>query len=380
MIVLKFGGTSVQTRESLQTLADIVVREQHNSPLVVASAVRGVTDSLLGLTRATGTKRSRILSHIRNVHERLIDDLWTFPSERRVHKWHILHTLRELSGALRPAGTYTDAYADGILAYGERLSCYLVSRVLASRGIRAVLMDASDLIVTDDRFGEANYLYAPTRKNVRKAVIPLLAQGIVPVVTGFIGATADHRITTLGRGGSDYTATILAQCLRATEVQIWTDVDGVFSGDPNVITCARRLHTISYEVAKMFAQSGAKVLHPKTINPTIRQKIPIRILNTMHPQCEGTRIGDGEKHVSGKAKIYGIAHSRIGDDSMLFSIIGEHLESDRLTALVTKIFFEYPNLNIRLARKNSRRIQFVVSSSINYFANLLHDRIINSYE
>jgi aspartate kinase len=213
--------------------------------------------------------------------------------ERAVVRPHIqglLSEVRSLCHATAVLRELTPRGLDVISGMGERLSVPLVAAAIRARGLPAEAMEATDLIVTDDQHGGASPLMDETRSQSRARLLPLLERGTVPVITGFIGATASGTPTTLGRGGSDYSATILGACLDSDEIWIWSDVDGVLSADPRVVPDARTIATLSYAEAAEFSYFGAKVIHPKTILPAVDDQIPLRILNSFEPERPGTRI------------------------------------------------------------------------------------------
>jgi aspartate kinase len=177
-----------------------------------------------------------------------------------------------------------------VASFGEQLSVTILAAALRERGLRAQAIVATELVVTDDHFGDATPLLDETRQRFQQRVRPLLDRGVVPVITGYIGATKDGVTTTLGRGGSDYTAAIAGACLSAREVWIWSDVDGILTADPNLVAQARTLAELSYAEASNLAYFGADVLHPKTIRPVVAQGIPLCILNSFNPAHPGTRI------------------------------------------------------------------------------------------
>ncbi len=280
MIIAKFGGTSVATKERVLTLCKIVESELEKEPVVVVSAIRGVTDLLL----SGGSIRE-----IRKLHKDLITSLW---SNRRIQKealQYIDSRLKEVT-ILRLNKNFTKETLDKIASYGEIMSSFIVTKVLQNRGMKVVQVIATDLIITNNNFGTAEFLIGPTKKNTRKVLLPLLKNGIVPVVTGFIGSTKSGQITTLGRGGSDYTASIIGFCLKASEIQIWTDVNGILTADPKIVKNAVTVEYVSYDEASELAIMGAKVLHPKAIFPAVECNIPVRILNTYNPDHVGTVI------------------------------------------------------------------------------------------
>jgi len=187
-----------------------------------------------------------------------------------------------------------------VLSHGERVSVRLVAAALRETGVASEALDASSVIVTDAKFGSATPLRSETRQRAAETIAPLLSAGIVPVITGFIGATRDGKITTLGRNSSDFSAAVLADAIDADEVSIWTDVDGVFDCDPRVASGeARLLEELSYDEAIALAQRGAKVLHPRTIEPLIEKEIALRIRNTFNHRHRGTWIGPGVRSLAG---------------------------------------------------------------------------------
>jgi aspartate kinase len=191
---------------------------------------------------------------------------------------------------------------DAISSLGERINARIVSAALQAREIAAQAVDAMDLIVTDDRFQQASPLMESTEAQVNEVLRPLLDQQIVPIVTGFIGATIDGVVTTLGRGGSDYSAAILGAALSADEVWTWTDVDGVMTADPRIAPHAHVIPTLSYNEVGELAYFGAKVLHPKTISPVVAEGIPVLVRNTFNPTCPGTRIVEEPESTPGTVK------------------------------------------------------------------------------
>lgn len=175
------------------------------------------------------------------------------------------------------------------------MSSAILANALESHGINVSQVIATDLIVTNDNFGSAEFILEPTRKKIKKILMPLVKKGIVPVVTGFIGTTKKGQVTTLGRGGSDYSAAIIGFCLAVDEIQIWTDVDGIFTVDPRIVKNARPLQVVSFKEAAELAAFGAKILHPRCIAPAIKAAIPVRILNTFNPNRSGTLITTNHK-------------------------------------------------------------------------------------
>jgi aspartate kinase len=306
MIVMKFGGTSVGSIDAFAQVAKIVAQRaaaqaQRARPgvVVVTSAMSGVTNTLIAAARnaATGnetahgdTANALLVKH-QTVSGHFIDD-----GNERAALGHILderlHEFSRLCGSIAVLGELTNRGLDVVSGLGERLSAPLLAAVLRSQGIAAEYVDATEIVVTDEVHDGAEPLMAETTARCQARLLPLLQQGIVPVITGFIGATKEGIPTTLGRGGSDYSAAILGSALDADEIEIWTDVNGVMTADPRVVSNARSLNQLSYEEIAELAYYGAKVLHPKTVKPAIAKSIPVLVLNTFNPEHPGTRIVD----------------------------------------------------------------------------------------
>lgn len=299
MRVLKFGGTSVGNSEAFQQVVKIVSRARKEDPqtVVVTSAMSGVTNTLIAAAKAAAQgdekqyqdARMELLAKHQMVAGQLIPDGVARAAVGRLFEER-LQTFERLCQSIAVLGELTARGLDVVSGLGERLAAPLLAAVLRAHGIPAEAVDAAEIIVTDDHFGSANPLMEPTRERTRARLLPLVEGGIVPVVTGFIGATTTGVTTTLGRGGSDYSAAIIGACLDADRVEIWTDVDGVLTADPRIVPEARSLPQLSYSEAAELAYFGAKVLHPKTILPAIEKDIPIYVLNTFNPDHPGTRI------------------------------------------------------------------------------------------
>ncbi len=298
-LVMKFGGTSVGSAQAIKLAADLVLREtpkwQHT--VVVVSAMRGVTDALIhgAATAAHGDDQAYrgIVADLRVKHTLAVAELLSNAEARTSLLVAIEGYLDEFSSFCRSIhvlGEVTPRAMDTISSLGERMNARVVAARLQEAGLPARAIDATDLIVTDQRFQQATPLMDATRERVDAHLVPLLEQGVLPVVTGFIGATRDGITTTLGRGGSDYSASILGAVLNADEVWTLTDVDGVLTADPRIVPEARVIPELSYAEVGELAYFGAKVLHPKTIHPVIEHNIPLWVKNTFNPTCPGTRI------------------------------------------------------------------------------------------
>ncbi|MGQ9501311.1 MAG: aspartate kinase [Anaerolineae bacterium] len=330
LIVMKFGGTSVGSVAALEKVVDIVTRSVRRGDrvVVVVSAMSGMTDMLLkGARQAvqgdTETARNLHQEMLRR-HQEVID---AFLSDPNVHDevlnaiQSLLNEFDSLCHSIKVLGELTPRALDVIAGMGERMSVRQVAAILESQGVAARALDASQLIITDNNFGAASPLMHQTIRRSQEILPPLLDAGIVPVVTGFIGATEEGIVTTLGRGGSDYSATILGSAIAADEVWIWTDVNGVMTADPRIVPDARTIPHLSYiEVGEM-AYFGAKVLHPQAIRPARRANIPVRILNTFEPEHPGTLItresNGGDKRVKAVTVIKGLSLIVIEGSGML---------------------------------------------------------------
>ena len=299
MRILKFGGTSVGSAEAFDQVAKIVARarQQDSQVVVVTSAMSGVTDTLINAAKAAAAgdrkpyreAREDLMAKHQMVAGQLIGDGVERAALGRLFDAR-LTAFERLCRSVDVLGELTPRGLDVISGTGERLSAPLLAAVLRANGVAAEWVDAAEIVVTDDNFGNADPLIEPTTVHVESRLQPLLNGGVVPVITGFIGATKDGISTTLGRGGSDYSAAILGAALHADEVQIWTDVNGIMTADPRVVPTARTIPEISYIEAAELAFYGAKVLHPKTILPAVERDIPILVLNTFEPDHAGTLV------------------------------------------------------------------------------------------
>ena len=284
MIVMKFGGTSVGGAEQIRNVAEIIKNNMGKSPVVVVSAVKGITDKLIELGNAAAQGNGHgILEEIKKKHHEILEKLGL--SRLLVEK-----DLEELSNLLNAARKIKkmDAKAlDEFQSFGERMSSKIVAAQLSKNNMEAQAFNAFDLgLITNSDFGNAEPLeeaFGNLDNSIKK-------MNAIPVITGFIGKTEKGEITTLGRGGSDYTAGIVGAAINAGEIQIWTDVDGIMSADPKIVENARTLEQVSFAEASELAYFGAKVLHPKTIMPAMEKNIPVRVLNTFNPKGNGTLI------------------------------------------------------------------------------------------
>ena len=301
--VLKFGGSSLGNADCLRRAAGLVAAAVRQGPaVVVASAMSGVTDRLIEVARRSEAGDEEVhdtLASLGQQHQAVLRALPVAENVQRRIAAEVEQVIAKVSALCRDVAASRELTApvlDVISSAGERLSSRLVCCALGPRGI---VIEATALIVTDDAFGQAAPLMAETRERVRSRLIPLMEKGLIPVVAGFTGATPQQRTTTLGRGGSDYTATILGAALNAAEIIIWTDVDGVLSADPRLVPEAGALREISHREAAELARFGAKGFHPQTFGPLADRETPIWIRNSFAPERTGTRIRGSDGRASG---------------------------------------------------------------------------------
>ena len=298
VIALKFGGTSLLGAERMRHAAGLVREARRESAVtVVVSAMKGITDQLLGIARLLEQGERQIARNeaqsVVNLHLATLRDL-QLPEHQddrlRVEikslGRDLLHEVRENARVVVDAALH-----DRLASFGERLSARLFAAALGQAGVAAVPVASSDFVLTCDNFRDAKPQLGRTCCRGRDVLLPLLESGIVPVVTGFIGATQDGRITTLGRNSSDYSAAIIAYVVDAQELVIWTDVDGIYTANPRESAEARLLHEMSYEEARELAEAGASVLHPGVLPLASQSTMTVWVRNTFRPHLRGTRIG-----------------------------------------------------------------------------------------
>jgi aspartokinase/homoserine dehydrogenase 1 len=311
-LVMKFGGTSVGSPEAVEQAIEIVEQAHQTWPrlVVVTSAMSGVTNLLLESATQAARGNQDIYKHaveqFHSMHNEVIQALIVDPGQRSRTQFEINQMIGEfqnLCHAISVLGETTPRALDTVASLGERMSVRLLSGILQSRGIAASYVEANHLILTDNRFQAAHPDLEGTTRLTRQTLEPLLETGQVPIVTGFMASGPDGSITTLGRGGSDYSAAILGAVLPADEVWIWTDVDGVMTADPRMVPDACTIGTLTYREVAELAYFGAKVLHPKSIRPVIEAGIDLRVCNTFNPANPGTMIvADANGQGSGKIK------------------------------------------------------------------------------
>ena len=294
MIVMKFGGTSVESQHAIARVVEIVTKVENRRPIVVVSAMGKTTNKLLQAAQEAAAGRR--------------DQALTLVDELRAH--HLTHGLAvagvaaadldryirahfdwldELVKGLSVVGELSARSMDAIASVGERLSSLVITFAFQSAGMRTQHVDSRRVIITDDRFTQAQPIFDETYRLLEEDVAPIAEKSVV-VMGGFIGSTKDGHTTTLGRGGSDYSAALVGAGVNAQEIQIWTDVDGMLTADPRIVPGGHRVKSISFAEAAEMAYFGAKVLHPATVMPAIDKNIPVLILNSRRPEVEGTRI------------------------------------------------------------------------------------------
>jgi aspartate kinase len=293
---MKFGGTSVQDASSFTRATEIVAGEDENSPVVVTSAMSKVTDALLSAfdLAKKGDYENAFASlepHFER-HTKVAKQL-TGKTQQKSFQTELDYAKKDLNELLMRVSRRSlplQMLKDAIVSYGEQLSSRLLTEVLRAKNLKARQIDARRLIVTDEEYGAAAPIWSETEKLIQIELQPLIEAGEIPVLGGFIAASRSGETTTLGRGGSDYSAALVGAALRSREIQIWTDVTGVLTCDPRICSEAKTIKTLSYEQAAELAYFGAKVLHPKTIQPAVDFRIPVRVCNSHQPTEKGTMI------------------------------------------------------------------------------------------
>ena len=340
MIVMKFGGTSVGDASCIVNAARLVrdAVEKHGQVVVIVSAMSGVTNTLIDAAFAAArgegeawlTARDRLLEKHRTAVLGVASDVGRGIAMLE-HTEQLLDNFVNLCQSISVLGELTPRGLDVVSSFGERMVAGIVAEALRREGLRAEAVETTEILITDNNFGNASPAMDVTAQKSRDRLLPLLEQGITPVLTGFIGATRDGVITTLGRGGSDYSAAIFARCLGADDLWIWTDVDGVMTADPRVVPDARTLETISYAEASELSYFGAKVLHPKTMRPAVEGGIPVRILNSFNPSHPGTLLT--EEATNGGVTVKGIASI---DDLSIVTVAGRGMMG--VPGIAAKVF------------------------------------------
>jgi aspartate kinase len=296
MIVMKFGGTSVQDAKAIERVAHIVQGRLADRPVVVVSAMAKVTDALLAMGKAAGGgDRKTALKMARGLRERHYETAGELLGTALFTEFHSdlgadFEDLDELLRGIGAVGEITPRTYDYVASFGEVLSSKIVAAAFTARGLPGAHVDSRHCLLTDSSYTRAVPQFDETNERLRKKVQPLIDSGKVPVMGGFIGSNRTGITTTIGRGGSDFSAAIFGAGLNAERIEIWTDVDGMMTTDPRITSEARRIKVISFDEAAELAYFGAKVLHPATVLPAVQKNIPVYVLNSMNPTCEGTKI------------------------------------------------------------------------------------------
>jgi bifunctional aspartokinase / homoserine dehydrogenase 1 len=341
--IMKFGGTSVGDASCIRRVAEIVRNAGRESDvLIVVSAMSGVTNQLIeAATRSEAgdlNSARAIFTTLRAQHDRALDSLVQCPEQRRAIHTKMQDCYQQGEQLCKRADSSRELSLkdrDALSSLGERLCAPLVAAALVAYGVRSEAIEATEIVVTDSCHGAANPCMDVTRERCRGRIDKLLEQGIVPVVTGYIGATPEGVLTTLGRGGSDYSATILGAALDADEVIIWTDVDGLMTADPRLVDQAFTIPEISYREAAELACFGAKVLHPKTMRALTQCGIPLWIRNTFAPHLPGTRITPAGPAIRGVKSLTAMLRCEAAQDPG--SKTGEDAALDPQAAIVTLV-------------------------------------------
>ena len=330
-IVMKFGGTSVATGENIRHVADLVAKNAKKDRVaVVVSALAGVTNSLIEVAeQAKKSDEKHIEAFMKELlkkHEAAISTAITSKQIQKEVTQITEKTLAELGKVLTGicyVGEVTPKSKDYVVSFGERLSVPIVWGTIKDKGLETQWFTGKEAgIVTDSNFGEADPLMNYTTHLIRERLAPLLEKGVIPVVTGYIAANQDGIVTTVGRGGSDYTATILGVALSVDEIWIWTDVDGIMTTDPKIVPAAKMLPQLSYQEAAEMAIFGAKAMHPRALEPVIKENIPVRIRSVFHPENAGTLItkepdSNTKEAVKAVAMIKDVAMLNVGGAGMV---------------------------------------------------------------
>jgi aspartate kinase len=296
MIVMKFGGTSVQDAEAIDRACRIVKGRLNRRPVVVVSAMAKVTDTLLAMGKAAGSgDREKALELARGLRERHYNTASELLGTGVFTQFHSeleneFDKLDELLRGIAAVGELTPRTSDYVVSYGERLSSKICTEAFSVRGVNSTLVDAREIIITDGQHTKALPQIDAIDQQCQTILRPLLETGRVPVMGGFLGGTKEGVQTTIGRGGSDFSAALVGAALNAEAIEIWTDVDGMKTTDPNLCPDARRIKVISFEEAAELSYFGAKVLHPATVLPAVQKNIPVYVLNSKNPKNEGTLI------------------------------------------------------------------------------------------
>ncbi len=292
MIVMKFGGTSVKNADSIKNIIEII-KNRNTKSIVVVSAFATVTNTMVQIVESIKLNNiNQVVSEIHKLkalHTEISENLNILDDVKDVINYEF-DRLNMFATAINIIGEVSNKSKDLIYSYGERLSSYIISKYAQKANLNCVHINSSEIIITDDNYTEAEVDFIETDLQIHQKLMPLFEDFDTIICGGFIGGTKEKNITTLGRGGSDYSAGIIAASVNADLLDIYTDVDGILTTDPNLIPDAKLIKKLSYIEAAELAYFGAKVLHPKTIFPAVKKNIEVRVLNSFNVNCEGTRI------------------------------------------------------------------------------------------
>jgi len=318
MILMKFGGTSVQDSEAMERVITIINSKLVSHPIVVVSAMAQITNTLIQCAQlAREGKETEALGLVKNVlakrHHETIDQLVKDDARKNLLHSTVEKYLEEIKTLIRGLtilGELSPRSLDAMASYGEQFSSRILSAAMQEHGIKTELVDSRGLIITDENYTKAAPLIDVSKARMKEILLPLLVSGIVPVTQGFVGSTRHGVTTTLGRDGSDYSAAIIGASLDAEVIEIWTDVDGILTADPKLVPQAKVLETVTFEEASELAYFGAKVLHPSTLLPAVEKKIPVHVYNTKRPAAVGTRIVSSEVNEGQSGSVNSIAYKK----------------------------------------------------------------------
>ncbi|MBN1483029.1 lysine-sensitive aspartokinase 3 [candidate division KSB1 bacterium] len=295
MIILKFGGTSVGSAAAIRRVCEIIKSRLPKQPLVVTSAIGGITNKLVSLAKIAGAgeeeKSKRLTLEILTKHRAIIRELGIDADTQLIAAFETgVQMLNMAVDNIYNNGRLTDELYDAVISVGEFFTAHMLPAALRRMGLSSEMTDSRKLLLTDSSFSAAQPLFEASKKRTQDILAPIVSAGIVPVIQGFIGSDQDGRTTTLGRGGSDYSATLFGAMLGAPIVEIWSDVDGVLTADPSLVKEAHRIRHMTFKEAAELAYFGAKVLHPATLAPAIEHNMTVIVLNSMNPEFPGTAI------------------------------------------------------------------------------------------
>ncbi|MBN1464573.1 lysine-sensitive aspartokinase 3 [candidate division KSB1 bacterium] len=344
MVVMKFGGTSVGNAEAIRRVCDIISSRMPRRPVVVTSAVGGITNKLVRLSRLAGGREkeqtAELVAEIVAQHEQIIAELGigddpTFSSAFQTGK----EMLQAAVNDILANGELNDEQSDALISTGEFFMANILPAVLNRMGIASAMADSRKLLLTDSTFSAARPIFDESKERVQAIILPMVKQGIVPILQGFIGSDREGRTTTLGRGGSDYSATLVGAMLGVSTVEIWSDVDGVLTADPSLVQEARRIRHMSFHEAAELAYFGAKVLHPATLAPAVEHNMTVVVLNSMNPDFAGTAISTSPLDPLHEGRVKSIAYKE--NLTVITVISSRMLMAHGFMARLFSVFDEY---------------------------------------